>query len=343
MHTFSIGFDDPAYDERGFAEVVAKRFSTNHTAFTCTPNVEDLKDWIYFLEDPLLTLLNLPLYYLSKEVHQKDFKVVLSGDGADELLGGYRYFGDMKAYQFIKRSPGSPMRPLLLKKLHGELQSTSACKDYFQFLQFQVSKNLAACPFLPYGFYVAQDIQKFLSRQMLSSLTGDTALGFDPAVLEDLSPMDQVFYLETKFRLLNMTLPLSDKMSMAHGVENRSPFLDYEVAEFLNLVPAHQKMQGLKEKFLLKKAATRILPAEITQRKKMPLTAPPGWFLKTMQEPLAHYLDTSLVEDKGYFDPQVVKELQGKEIGTSTDHQRGMILMIFFIHLWDDLFIQQKN
>lgn len=343
IKTFSIGFPYKDYNELPFSDTVSDFFQTEHSSFMCHPETEDFRKLIWHLESPMVTLLNLPLYYLSRTVHEAGFKVVLSGDGADELLGGYHYFKLFKLFHFIKRLPQSSLRIKLLKRLMPHLNSDSELEKYFHFLKLQAGKAPLVCPHIPYLFNIAIDKNQLFSNDYNNEIQSCTnlILCFDPEILSDMHPMDQVFYLETKFRLLNLTLPLSDKMSMANSVENRSPFLDYKVAEFCTQIPHHLKIRALNEKFILKKAMRNFLPPSIIQRTKQPLTAPARWFMELIGEPARYYLSEKIVLEKNYFNPHFVHFAKEHEKNNSAnDSFSGILLMIFFVHLWDDLFLK---
>ncbi len=345
IKTFSIGFGDPAHNELPFAKQVSEHFHTDHFAFECAPPTpEDFRELVWHLEDPLVTLLQLPLFSLSQAVQNQGFKVVLSGDGADEVLGGYDYFGMFKTFHFIQKNRASKNRLKLLSRFNPALQHEEAHSLYFAMLQNQLKKLPPHFPSLPYVFHLFQDTALLFSQSFHRELRAAPPwpLFFDTDALKALSPMDQLFYLETKLRLLNLTLPLSDKMSMANSVENHSPFLDYPFVEFCHSLPASLKVQGLQEKFILKKAFRDFLPEEILSRKKKPLTAPLSWALSKLGESMRESLSEKTLRDKGYFNPDYVALLQQVAASRNVDSS-GVLFMIHLIHTWDDLFFKENR
>ncbi len=341
IKTFSIGFPHEELNELEFSDMVSKHFKTDHFSFMCTPSSSDFNKLIWHLEDPLVTILNLPLFYLSKSVHDAGYKVVLTGDGADEFLGGYSYFKMLKTMNFIARDLKSKSRLNLLQKLNPAIKTEIETENYYNFLKYQMGKiNYKS---IPYTFYTVPNKEQILSQSMRDKANEDNLFFFfSPEKISHLPLMDQVFYIETKFRLLNLTLPLSDKMSMANSVENRSPFLDYELAEFIFRLPNEMKILGLKEKHIFKKSMQGFLPDKICKRAKKPLTAPAQWFMDLMGEPVDYLLSDEVIKDKGFFDLKWVHFAKSQKSSSKTDYS-GILLLIVFIHLWDDLFIRQKT
>jgi len=345
IHTFSIGFEDDKYNELNFAKSVSDFFSTKNTSFSCQPETSDFKKLIYHLENPLVTLLNLPLFYLSKKVNNAGFKVVLSGDGADEFLGGYHYFRQMKVFDFIKRGKESPYRMQLLSKLNNQINTGTKQLELYNFFKLQQAKIDIKTLKFPYLFNTLPNKQQFLSTGINEIMQKESSIDliFNVEEITDLPLMDQIFYMETKLRLLNLTLPLSDKMSMANSVENRSPFLDYKLIEFITQIPNHLKIRGLNEKYILKNAFKDFLPLEIIQRKKQPLSASASWFLNLMKEPVQYYTSDSIIKEKRYFNPLYLKFIKEEQKRNGKTDYSALLLMVCFMHLWDDLFIQNKS
>ena len=338
VRTFSIGFPYMENDETKFSREVSDYFKTENTPFLCKPSEEDFEKLVWFLEEPMATLLNLPLFYLSKKVQNEGYKVVLSGDGSDELLGGYDYFKLMKLLQ--GRLPSPPSRKSLLSRLNPELKVPGDQEIYYQYLLEQYQRPNGFLKNVPYLYQNLTLKNRLFSEEFQEVLRNQDGfpLPFDPAQLKGLSPVDQMYYLEAKMRLLSLTLPLSDKMSMANSIENRSPFLDYRLAEFSATLPAHYKIFGFKEKFILKKAMKGFLPEDIIHRKKQPLSASADWFLKAMGTKVAEFLDEKTIRNKGYFNPSYIRSLR-EETTTGKRNHSALLLIVIFVHLWDNLFL----
>ena len=340
VHTLSIAFEDAGYDERHFARMVSNSFGTSHHEFLCSIAEEEIEKLVWHLESPLVTLLNLPLYLLSKQIRDMGFKVVLSGDGADEILGGYDYFKLLKLMNFIGRNESIGRANLLRRVFPGITSPQQAWMQYVALKGYP-----AAHPALPYRFQAFQLKGQLMSDAFVSRLLPvigerDAEL---PAVPGDRPLMDQALYLESKMRLPNLTLALADTMSMANSVELRSPFMDHRLVEYVFSLPSHLKMRGLNEKYLLKKSFRTFLPPAISQRRKQPLAPPSKWFVRMFRGMIGDVLSAATVRDKGYFRPEFTDHMLREFDADSPMDYSGVIIVALFVHLFDDLFVSAKT
>jgi asparagine synthase (glutamine-hydrolysing) len=340
VHTLSITFDDAGYDERHFARLVSEQFGTVHHEFACSIAEHELENLIWYLEAPLATLLNLPLYLLSRQIRDMGFKVVLSGDGADEILGGYDYFKLLKLMAFISRRE-SPVRANLLRRVFSTLTSPVQA-----FAQYGMLKTFpAAHPALPYRFQAFQFKEQFLSAdfQERLALCRKERLGELPPVPAGASLLNQALFFEARMRLPNLTLTLGDAMSMANSVELRSPFMDLHLVEYVFSLPARYKMRGLNEKSLLKKSMRGVLPESVCRRRKQPLAPPSKWFVRRFRSVLGDVLSARTVREKGYFRPEFTDHMLREFDADSLMDYSGVLIVAFFLHLFDDLFFAVRQ
>jgi asparagine synthase (glutamine-hydrolysing) len=154
---------------------------------------------------------------------------------------------------------------------------------------------------------------------------------------------DQALYLESRMRLPNLTLPLADTMSMANSVELRSPFMDHRLVEYVFSLPERYKMRGLNEKHLLKKAFRSFLPPAVCRRRKQPLAPPGKWFVRMFREMIGASLAAGTVRDKGYFRPEFIEHMLREFDADSPMDYSGVLIVAFFVHLFDDLFLCPKT
>jgi asparagine synthase (glutamine-hydrolysing) len=196
-------------------------------------------------------------------------------------------------------------------------------------------------PALPYRFQAFQLKAQLLSDSFLERLVPrlDERATDIPAVPDSRPLLDQALYLETLMRLPNLTLPLADTMSMANSVELRSPFMDHHLVEFLFRIPHRYKMRGLCEKALLKRCAGSFLPPEIPARRKQPLAPPGKWFVKKFRAMIGDALSADTVRAKGYFRPEFTDHMLAEFDADSFMDYSGVLIVAFFVHLWDDLFL----
>lgn len=336
IHTLSIIFAEADYNEQEYARLVAQTFGTKHQEFMCTIEEDEVQNLIWFLETPLVTLLNLPLYLLSRQIQAMGFNIVLSGDGADEILGGYDYFKLLKLMPFVGRQE-TPRRTNLLRRIWPQLANQDQTWMRYQMLKAYPMVH----PALPYRWQAFQLKNQLLSPSILEylELLAQENKYELPSLPPGLSLFDQALFFETQMRLPNLTLALADRMSMANGVQLRSPFVDHQLMEYAFSLPSHFKMQGLNEKYLLKRSLANFLPQEIVARRKQPLAPPGKWFVKKFRTMIGDVLAYKNVRHKGYFQPEFTELMLQQWDAQSAMDYSGVLIVAFFIHLFDDLFL----
>ena len=323
LRTFSLEFESPELDESQYQQTLVKALGTDHSALRCKGSdiAESFEQVIRHTERPVLRAAPAALYLLSREVRGHGFKVVLTGEGADEVFGGYDIFKEALVRRFWGRRPESKWRPLLLRRLY----------PYLSGLQSQPAKYLQA--FFRQGLAAADDplfshLPRFaLTRRISQFYSADlrrTINGYDP--LEELRatlpadfaawhPLSRAQYLETGGLLPGYILSSQgDRVAMAHAVEGRFPFLDHRVVELgAGLAPA-MKLRGLREKYLLRRQLGRHLPRTIVERPKQPYRAPDSESFLHAGAP--GYVEALLAPDAiaraGYFEPRAVRRLVDK-------------------------------
>jgi len=318
LKTFSVTFKDKVYDEQEQQQEMVDFLHTDHHAIRCTYASigEAFPDVIRHTETPILRTAPVPLYLLSSLVRRNEYKVVLTGEGADEVLGGYDIFKEAKVRAFIASRPGSTCRPYLLKRLYPYLAlSPSRSAEYAQ----KFFNTDAPLDDIFYGhrprWKTTSGTQLFFSDDFAASV------GQKPFVklktiwhdqLEGLDFFSRTQFIESRLLLGNYLLcSQGDRMAMAHSVEGRYPFLDHRLVEFACTIPPHLRMKVLNEKNILKKAMVDLLPARIVRRKKQPYMAPDilSFFGEKEPEYLAHYLSEKMLAEAGLFKPKAVQRL----------------------------------
>ena len=321
LRTFSVAFEDAVYDERQEQATVIDYLQTGHDQVVCsyTDIAEAFPKVIYHTETPIIRTAPAPLFLLSALVRKHDYKVVLTGEGSDEILGGYDLFKEAKVRAFIGAHPDSACRAMLLKRLYPYLalsptKSASYAQQFFatnvhpgsdvfyahrprwkngQFLNRFLSDACKAAPYSP-----VEKVVKSLAGQM-----------------EGQHFFTRAQYVESKLLLPNYLLSSQgDRMGMAHSVEGRFPFLDHRVVEFAARIPIRMKMKGLNEKYLLKKAMRGLLPEAIVRRKKQPYMAPDilSFFGSTTPPYVEHLLSRENLNRFGLFNADLVANLLEK-------------------------------
>ncbi len=319
LKTFSVAFSDKVYDESVEQNMMVEYLGTDHHQVMCSyRDIGDVfPEVIWHTETPVLRTAPTPLFLLSKLVRQNHYKVVLTGEGSDEVLGGYDIFKEAKIRAFIRAQPDSNLRPLLLKRLYPYLAlSPTKSAEYAR-------KFFATDADIDDTFYAHRPRWK---------TTAGTHLFFTDAVLEQtravtegpshmldalsgLNFFNRAQYFECKVLMANYLLSSQgDRMGMANSVEGRFPFLDHRVVEFAGRIPTRLKMKVLNEKNILKQAVRDILPASVLQRKKQPYMAPDilSFFGDAEPDYIEYYLSDSLLKEAGFFKPKSVEKLVAK-------------------------------
>ncbi|MDH4267375.1 MAG: asparagine synthase (glutamine-hydrolyzing) [Deltaproteobacteria bacterium] len=320
--TFSVSFADDRFDEAFFQEKAVRALRTEHRRIRCTEKDigRNFPKVIWHTETPLLRTGPVPLFQLSQLVRETNFKVVLTGEGSDEIFAGYDIFKEDRIRRFWARCPDSKMRPKLLQKLYPDI-FTDGNTRAGAFLMGFFRKGLTQVDSVAYSHKIrwenTSQIKSFFSHDVQDLMKKND--GFEERFLSVLppdflswDPLSRAQYTEILIFLTNYLLSSQgDRVAMGHAVEGRFPFLDYRVVEFACNVPPRYRLNGLKDKFILRKAAKDLIPAELALRPKQPYRAPISrCFLgDEPEEYVMDLLSEKAVRQNGYFDPERVNWL----------------------------------
>jgi asparagine synthase (glutamine-hydrolysing) len=355
LRTFSVSFEDAEFDESSYQVEASKFLRTQHSDIRCSG--EDIAavfpDVVWHAEQPIVRTAPAPLYLLSRLVRDSGFKVVLTGEGADETMGGYDIFKEVKIRSFWGRNPASNRRALLLKRLYPYMDQIQRQPRSYLERFFRVSDQDLGSPFFSHlpRWDLTAKLKSCLSDAARSATESYSAKGqlqgVLPAAYERWSPFNKAEYLETRYLLPGYILSSQgDRMAMAHGVEGRYPFLDHRLVEFAAKLPPNLKMKVLDQKHLLKEAARGLIPERIRKRYKQPYRAPDG---KSFFGSAGTYVDDLLcpemVRRYGIFDPAAVMTLMQKfKSGRPNGAKDNMAFVgILSTQLLIDRFIHQRE
>ncbi len=319
--TFSVAFSDPRFDERAYQMDMVSHLKTDHRMIEATyENIGDVfSDVVRFSEKPMIRTAPGPLFLLSKLVRSHNIKVVLTGEGADEVFGGYNIFKEDKIRRFWAKDPGSDMRPVLLQSLYPYIGRDARA---FRFWQLFFKKGLTDTenPFYSHlirwgntsqikGFFKEEYRRRFSEESVFDALREYV----DPD-MRRWHPLSRAQYLEMVLFMSGYLLSSQgDRMMMGNSVEGRFPFLDYRIIEFAGTIPPRFKLNVLNEKYILKKAYGDILPDSVVNRPKQPYRAPIGrCFTGTGGGRMSTMLSRESIENSGYFDYQGMEGLLRK-------------------------------
>lgn len=267
-NTFSISFDQSSYDETPFSDKVSRIIGTNHTNYKVAfGTLEEIMFIMKGFDEPFADSSGIPYYYLSKETKNK-VTVALSGDGSDELFGGYRRYLAQKFTRFYLKAPG-----FIRKGLIGGLLSALSDKDVYYansiIKSFRLFTQRAESADIGQGLL----LNTIFSHNEILSLFPDLPDGRE--FIEDIirrnhhkNPVEALIASDFDLYLSNDILVKVDRMSMKNSLEVRAPFLDPDVINFSNRIPISMKIKGINQKYILKKVALKYLPPEIVFRKK---------------------------------------------------------------------------
>jgi asparagine synthase (glutamine-hydrolysing) len=319
LKTFSVNFEDPQFDEANYQREAASFLETEHYSVRCSNRdiARAFPEVIWHAEQPILRTAPAPLFILSKLVRDNGFKVVLTGEGADETMGGYDIFKETKIRRFWQRQPRSSTRPLLLHRLYPYMESLQRQSSAYLSNFFRIEEG-APGPFFSHQprWQLTAKAKLFFSAAAKSDLDGYNAIeelrGLLPDRYYSYEAFLQAQLLETFYLLPGYILSSQgDRVAMAHAVEGRFPFLDYRVVEFAAKLPIRMKMKVLQEKYLLKRCAQGLIPGSVQTRPKQPYRAPDA--LCFLEPEAREYVDELLSADclcrYGVFDPGLVAKL----------------------------------
>ncbi len=320
LDTFSIAFNDPAYDESPYQYQMADFLGTDHKVVHADYGDigEAFIHSIWHTETPILRTSPAPLYLLSKLVRESGYKVVLTGEGADEFLAGYNIFKEAQIRRFWAQQPDSQIRPMLLQKLYPYISSLAEGGSYIRsFFSYALTDTDRRDYSHAIRWHNTARTRRFFTDPLRHAADDNPAI-FDikyPADFDRWSPLSQAQYLEISIFLSQYLLSSQgDRMGMAHSVEGRFPFLDYRLIEFSNRLPSSLKLNGLTEKYILKKVAQEWIPPEIWQRPKRPYRAPiqRSFFNPRLEEFVSDLLSSDRLNKSGLFKPNAVQQLASK-------------------------------
>lgn len=304
IHTFNIGFEFSSRDESHLAREFAQIIGSQHHEITFSlADFDYLPEIVRRLEEPECSATCLPLYLLYKACHEAGFKVVVTGEGADELLGGYHWYrGDQRVRPFL-RIPRQ-IRALILK-------TPVFSNDYRQRV-FALGTRDPAQRYLLW-------LEELSSDHRAALLNIDVVTPFIEVCHERLKPhyegrhpFDQFSFLDSQTRLVDYIVFNMDHLSMAHSVEARPPFLDHELWEFTARLPPELKLSPHGNKYLLRSAMKDLLPAAVVSRPKKGLEAPEAIWWRSERLPgwAEEILHPTALAESGYFNSKEVMRLR---------------------------------
>ena len=352
LRTFSVTFEDAEFDESKFQAQMVEALGVAHASICCRSAeiAAVFPDVVWHVERPILRTAPAPLQRLSEFVHESGFKVLLSGEGADEVFAGYDIFKEAKVRAFCAREPASPRRALLYRKLYPYLPAVQAQNPAYLKAFFGLGLDRAGDALFSHipRFTTTAKTKGFFSGDLKATLSGYDALeelrDDLPDAFSSWHPLAQAQYLETAYLLPGYILSAQgDRVAMAHAVEVRFPFLDHHVVEFAASLPSRTKLKALREKHILRESMATRLPEIIKNRPKQPYRAPDSssFFGESAPAYVSEQLSRPAVDAAGLFDADAVARLVAKCKGVGvTGHRDNMALVgVLSGQLWSEAFL----
>lgn len=329
LRTFSIRFEDPALDEGPFQRAMVERLETQHDeVFVARGDVaRAFPEVVYHVERPILHAGPAPLFLLSRAVRDAGIKVVLTGEGADEVLAGADIFREAKVRAFVARQPSSTQRPQLFDRLYPSLaRGPREARDMARrFFTRDADPRAPLFSHLP-RFRSAAALSRLFSPELRARLAGvDVMAELEaslPPAFASFGPLARAQYLEMRTLLSGYLLSApGDRVSLAHGIEGRFPFLDSGVVTAAARMPEGHKLHVLDDKHVLKRVAAGLVPPEILARPNPPYRAPDTASFLGPGAPdyVAFLLGGAALREAGLFDPAGVARL----VATCREGLRG--------------------
>jgi len=338
VKTFSIGFHEDSYNELEYARLTAKKFGTDHHEFFVTPDICAIVDeLVWHFDEPFADSSAIPTYMVSKLA--RDYvTVILSGDGGDELFGGYtRYVVERKRGGF-ERLP-KPLREGLMRPLSERLPHATWGRNYLHNVSLDpIARYLDSVSVFTSLNRKALYTPDFFQKLGQGGYAGNLFRELADQVKTD-EPLDRLLYVDSKTYLPGDILTKVDRMSMAVSLEARAPLLDHKLIDFVTGVPASLKLAGFQTKHLLKEAVKDLIPAEILHRPKQGFGVPiQEWINQQLRSRIRDTLRDARTRQRGYINSNYLDVLLDEHERGRRDHSMGLWSLLM-LELWHRRFL----
>ncbi len=343
VNSFSVSFPDRSFDEGGYAAYVARHFHTQHHVLMADDASmrKALGYLVDHLDEPMSDPAIIPTFLLS-QFAREHIKVALSGEGGDELFGGYPTYLGARAAEYYLRLP-KILRRQISDRVQHLLPVSSGAVPLGLFLRrflAHAEKSPAERHHIWFGMFSPDEVDRLFSREWVGSYPPSSVVFSPlPRVLDGArfdEVLGEMLYLDFRMYLEDNLLVKVDRASMACSLEVRTPFLDHRLVEFVAGLPTNLKVRGFKGKYILKKAVREWLPRKIVYRQKRGFTVPIASWIRNELHPLV--ADT-LAEDKlkrqGIFNPAFVQQMLREHAQGRADHRKALWTLLCF-QLWYD-------
>lgn len=344
VKTFSVGFERVAHeaDELPYARLVAQRYGAEHHEVVIGPKdfIDLAEKVVWHLDQPIADQATAATYMVS-ELASRHVKMVLTGEGGDELFAGYARYAGERLSPFFRHLPTSAKSIALAMSarlpglrgpkiaMHALCQPDEAARftNWFPLFNHDTKKSLLSAEF-------ARELDGHATESIFAEQLAHT---------DATSPLNRMLYVDTKLWLSDFLLLRGDKLSMAHSLEARVPLLDHKLAEFAASLPPHLKLNRLTRKYLLKKVGKTMLPPEIVSRKKQGFPIPIAqWFRQEARPFMRELLSPTAIKKRGLFDVAYVDGLLKEHKTGFADHS-SLLWGLASLEIWHRQFIDSRS
>jgi asparagine synthase (glutamine-hydrolysing) len=342
VKTFTIGYENaPDHSELKYAAIVARHFKTDHREIFLKPiNFFDLiTKMILQLEEPIGDQACIPLFLISEEA-KKEVTVMLSGEGADELFGGYNIYIIMRLIERYRSLPVS-FRTTFVNPIVRAMVDKRRADKYIEWSEKDLRSR-----YLGDMADLSSSLKKELYAKDFLDSVNKSYLMQIKSIYDDVNGSDQLAqmqYLDIKTWLVEDLLLKADKMTMAASIELRTPFLDHHLAEFSRRLPAELKIHGFCKKYILKEAYKDMLPREIVHRGKKGFPVPLSlWFKGSLNDLIADVLLSQKAKGRGYFNTECVERMIRQQSSGAGDYSKTLWNLVA-LEFWHRSFIDSSS
>jgi asparagine synthase (glutamine-hydrolysing) len=348
IHTYSIGFEDPSFDELSYARMVSKRFGTISRETVITPQmVRDLLPrYLTYIDEPYADGSAIPTYYVC-ELAKDEVVVVLSGEGGDEAFAGYETYTAYQMAKYFKKIPRWIRQGLIAPMVNWLPVSDKKLSLEFKMKRFLGGLDLPPAEAHLWWRIVLTEAQKLslYTPNVLEVLTPESPERHFLKEFQRLTGKDvlsRLLYIDSSVFLPDDLMVKNDRMSMAHSLEARVPMTDPDLTGFMFQIRPELKLRRLRKKHIMRRAMEGILPSEVLNKKKVGLEMPYSrWFKKELKDLLMEYLNPGRLAETGLFRPEAVQALVDQHLSGRFDHGRALWGLLNYM-MWFDLYIDSS-
>lgn len=342
VKTFSIGFNEDSFNELKYARLTAKKYSTDHCEFIVTPEICGIVDeLVWHFDEPFADSSAIPTYMVSK-LAREHVKVVLSGDGGDELFAGYQRYlvhRSRRAFESVPRV----IREDFIKPLSSRLPHGARGKNFLH--------NISLNPIDRYldsvSVFTSQNRKLLCTPDFLAKLKEPAfaMVQFQEHARKVKSgdDLEQLLYIDSKTYLPGDILTKVDRMSMAASLEARAPLLDHHLIDFVTRIPPSLKLSGSETKHIFKRAVSNLIPEEVINRAKHGFGIPMStWINQELRGRIRETLNDPVTRQRGYFENGYISMLLDEHERGRRDHSRALWALLM-LELWHRTFLDSRT